>query len=74
MNLSSQEYYVTAKSGLNIRESPNLNGEKIGKLLYKQKANILEKTTISLKITNNGKDLINNWGNIESNKIQGYVF
>lgn len=71
-------YYVKAKNGLLIRNSPSLSGEKIGKLLYREEIEIKENTNISLSVKDEGKIINGEWVKIKNNdrykSIDGYVF
>lgn len=58
---SQETYFVTAKSGLFIREKPNINSSKIGKLPYGSVIALLETTNKELEVTDNGKVIKGNW-------------
>ena len=45
-----QEYYVSAKEGLNVREAPDAKAKKIETLLYGQKVTVESETGIKLTI------------------------
>ena len=45
-----QEYYVSAKGGLNVREAPDAKAKKIETLLYGQKVTVESETGIKLTI------------------------
>ena len=75
------EYYVSAKSGLNVREQPNSNSNKIGIILYNQKVKILSRTGKKLTIndTDKGtgilKTIDGEWVEvIFGTNLKGYVF
>ncbi|WP_103867512.1 SH3 domain-containing protein [Aquimarina sp. I32.4] len=74
LNLSSQDCIITAKSGLNVRKEPSLKSKKIGKLDYKQKATIIERTLEPLKLNEDGKIIEGFWVKIKTDKLSGYVF
>ena len=50
-----QEYYVSAKGGLNVREAPNSNSKKVAILLYGQNVTIESETGIKLTINDTDK-------------------
>ncbi|WP_271407361.1 SH3 domain-containing protein [Tenacibaculum soleae] len=74
INNNAQEYFVNAKSGLNVRENGDLNSKKIGKLAYTEKVEIIEKNNIETSIVDNGKEIYGFWFKIKSKNINGYVF
>jgi len=45
-----QEYYVSAREGLNVREAPDAKAKKIETLLYGQKVTVESETGIKLTI------------------------
>ena len=45
-----QEYYVSARGGLNVREAPDAKAKKIETLLYGQKVTVESETGIKLTI------------------------
>ena len=47
-----QEYYVSAKGGLNVREAPDAKAKKIETLLYGKKVTVESETGIKLTINN----------------------
>ena len=80
-SFGQMDYYVSAKSGLNVREAPNAKAKKLVTLLYGQKITIESKTGIKLTINDVDKKTgITNvvegeWVEISSGKkIKGYVF
>jgi len=74
--------FVSAPSGLRVRNAPGLKGERIGVRPFGKKVRIIERTGISLTVKENGKDLTGEWVGIESRllknrkleKVTGYVF
>ena len=74
--------YVSAPSGLRVRNAPSLEGERIGVRPFGKKVRIIERTRIELVVKDNGKDLTGEWVGIESRLLQdgalatvtGYVF
>jgi len=76
-----QDYYVSAKGGLNVREAPDAKSKKVVTLLYGQKVAIESKTGVKLTInetdkrTGVKKQIEGEWVEIVSeNNIAGYVF
>ncbi|WP_299891511.1 SH3 domain-containing protein [uncultured Lacinutrix sp.] len=73
-----QDYaYVTADSGLTIREQPDVNASKIGKLLYNEGVEVLENTNIKLVVIDEGKKVSGEWTKVKLNEYNnniGYVF
>lgn len=72
-------YYVRAKNGLNVRKTPDLQGEKIGKLPNKTQVKITFNPGIQLTIQDDGKTIHGQWVKIlahisPSQRINGYVF
>ena len=51
-----REYYVTSKSGLNVREQPYSNSNKKGIILYNQKVRILSRSGEKLIIKDTDKE------------------
>tara|TARA_B100001250_G_C19788568_1_gene785344 strand:- start:136 stop:1254 length:1119 start_codon:yes stop_codon:yes gene_type:complete len=49
------DYYVFAKGGLNVRDTPDANGKKIETLLYGQNVTIEAETGIKLTVNDNDK-------------------
>lgn len=74
----SQEIkYVNAKNGLNIREMPSLESQKIGKLNYLQEIVIVENTGVKSSIYEDGKRIEGEWVKfyiVKQRSITGYVF
>ena len=76
-SLKQKFKYVTAKSGLTVREKPNLKSKKIAKLNYSQEVKIHKTTGYKLSITDEGKRIHGEWVKVSSyqqKKIIGYVF
>lgn len=77
ISLFSQEMiFVIAPSGLIVREAPNKNAKRIGKLENNTQVYIVEKTEITLQTKDDGKIINGNWIKIKDfkNDIKGYVF
>ena len=53
--------YINAKSGLNVRATPDLNGDKIAKLEYATKVIIRNQTRQSLTVEDEGKTISGEW-------------
>ncbi len=74
--------YVTAQSGLRVRKSPSLEGERIGVRPYTKKVLITHKTGIPLSVQDDGKTITGEWVGIESRLVTqgkvelvtGYIF
>lgn len=68
---NQKKYSVTAKNGLIIRNKPNVNAEKIGKIDYNKKIIIIEKTNISFET----ESVKGYWVKIKTNDLKyGFVF
>jgi hypothetical protein len=69
-----QEYYVSAKGGLNVREAPDAKAKKIETLLYGQKVTVESETGIKLtindldQISGDTKIIEGEWVKIEYSK------
>jgi len=74
----SQDYaYVNADSGLTVRERPDIGASKLGKLMYNEAVEVVEKTDVKLVILDQGKKISGEWVKIKMNGYQdlkGYVF
>ncbi|WP_055436136.1 SH3 domain-containing protein [Lacinutrix algicola] len=74
----SQDYaYVTADSGLTIRELPDIGASKLGRLMYNEAVEVIERTDKKLVILDQGKKVEGEWVKIKMNGYQdlkGYVF
>ena len=68
--LSQTEYFVTAKSGLNIHESGNKNSNTLISVPYKGKVTLLEKDSVTDII--NGKSGF--WYKVEYKGTIGYAW
>jgi len=74
--------YVTAKSGLRVRNQPSLEGERIGVRPYGKKVLITERTGLAMTVQDEGKDVNGEWVGIESRlvtkgkveTVTGYIF
>jgi len=76
-NFGQDRMYVTAKSGLVVREKPSLKSNKIFHLPKNTMTYISNKTGISLVISDEGKEIKGEWMNIygfDNKDTKGYVF
>lgn len=74
-HLSAQDLaYVTADSGLTVREQPHVNARKVGKLYYGEALTITETTQHNLVIKEAGETIEGQWVKIQTPSIAGYVF
>ena len=69
---TSEEYYVTAKSGLNYRKEPN--GKVLGKLHYGEKLLIIKHTNVFETIKDDNNSLKGEWLIAKQNNDSVYVF
>ena len=75
----AQPLYVTAKSGLILREQPDLKAQRITTLAYATQVFYLDATGIELSIVDEGEQITGEWIRIatsaaEGKEIYGYVF
>ena len=71
---AQEQAYVIADNGLSIREKPDVNSEKIGRLKYGESIEISENTGEKLVIVDSGKTVSGNWVKIKTRTKYGYVF
>ena len=73
-----QDYaYVNADSGLTVRERPDISASKLGKLMYNEAVEVIEKTNVKLVVIDEGNKIAGEWVKIKMNGYQdlkGYVF
>ncbi|WP_052158315.1 SH3 domain-containing protein [Lacinutrix jangbogonensis] len=73
-----QDYaYVNADSGLTVRERPDIGASKLGKLMYNEAVEVVEKTKVKLVVVDQGNKISGEWVKIKMNGYQdlkGYVF
>ena len=81
VSLGQMDYYVSAKGGLNVRETPEAKAKKVSTLLYGTFVSIESRTAIKLIINDTDKEtgvtkvVQGEWVKIVSeNNIVGYVF
>jgi hypothetical protein len=82
-SISGQSYHIAiAENDLNIRNAPQLSAEKVGKLYFGAKVEIVAQTGISLTVQEAGKDLQGEWVKVKFSNFpiqiasveSGYVF
>lgn len=76
-NFGQERMYVTAESGLVVREKPSLKSNKIFHLPKNTMTYISKKTGINLVISDEGKEIKGEWLKIygfDNKDTQGYVF
>jgi len=67
---TSNIMYVFAPNGLRVRNSPNINGEIIGRLQFGEMVEILRENSVTVTIDT----LIGKWVYITTNSVEGWVF
>lgn len=80
--LAQPSYKVIAKSGLILRDSPNIKGQRLGKLPFGKEVEIIKKTGTQKSIKDGGKAIQGEWVKVKfdnypkhiSNPNEGYVF
>lgn len=70
--MRAQEYFVNAKSGLNVRESNELSSEKVAKIPFGVIVEKVADTNETLTVNDNGKKVIGKWVKIKYNNY-GYL-
>lgn len=76
-NFGQERIYVTAKSGLVVRDKPSLESDKIFHLPNNTMTYVKEKTGVSLVILDEGKEIKGEWIKIygfDNKDTKGYVF
>lgn len=76
-NFGQERMYVTAKSGLVVRDKPSLKSDKIFHLPNNTMTYVKEKTGINLVILDEGKEIKGEWIKIygfDNKDTKGYVF
>jgi hypothetical protein len=68
--------YVNADNGLIIREKPNASSERIGKLEYGTRVDIIKETEFDLTIKDGNKNISGKWVEIQEidGSQKGYIF
>ncbi|WP_339657531.1 SH3 domain-containing protein [uncultured Maribacter sp.] len=71
-----QIQHVNADNGLIVREKPETGSERIGKLEYGTRVNIIKETEFELTIKDEGKNISGKWVEIQEidGNQKGYVF
>lgn len=70
-----EPYYIWAKSGLSLRESPDKNAEKITTIPYRNKVTFISYASESYTITEfDGFEYTTNWAKVSYNNQIGYAF
>lgn len=69
-NAPVSEKYVAAGGGLNVRETPDLNGKKVTTLAKGSKVTILDSKTETFKVG----EVSGSWTKVTDGKIQGWAF
>ena len=74
--IGQNNQYVKADNGLIVREKPNKNSKRIGKLDYGSKVYVFEQTENKLELIDEGKTIKGNWARIKevNGNISGFVF
>ena len=73
--LTAQESaYVSAESGLSLRDQPDVSGKMLSKLAYGEAIGILEKTDKKLVVLDGGEKVSGEWVKVETRNHIGYVF
>lgn len=80
--LAQSAFEVTAKNGLILRDSPNINAQRLGKLPFGKEIEVIEKTGVQKIITDGDKQIKGEWVKIRfenypnriSNTNEGFVF
>ena len=71
---AQQEAYVSAESGLSLRDQPDVSGKMLSKLAYGEAIGVLEKTDHKLVILDGGKKVSGEWVKVETrNHIGMYL-
>ena len=71
-HVNDNEYYVSARSGLNFRNKPK--GEVLGKFALNTKLRVIENTNIFEKIIDGKNTVEGEWVGVEKDKDTVYVF
>ncbi|MDP5081429.1 MAG: SH3 domain-containing protein [Winogradskyella sp.] len=71
---AQQSVYVTAESGLSLREQPDVSGKLLTKLSYGEAIGVLEETDIKLVVLDGGERVSGKWLKVETRNHIGYVF
>ena len=71
---AQQNAYVSAESGLSLRDQPDVSGKMLTKLAYGEAIGVLEKTNKQLVVLDAGEKVSGEWVKVETRNHIGYVF
>ncbi|MCB0399529.1 MAG: SH3 domain-containing protein [Winogradskyella sp.] len=71
---AQQNAYVSAESGLSLRDQPDVSGKMLTKLAYGEAIGVLEKTNKKLVVLDAGEKVSGEWVKVETRNHIGYVF
>lgn len=71
---AQQNAYVSAESGLSLREQPDISAKMLSKLSYGEAIGIIEKTDKKLVVLDGGEKVSGEWVKVETRNHIGYVF
>ena len=76
INLLSGPCYVKAQNGLIVREKPDPNSKRIGKLGYGTEVSVIQLTDVELKVKDESEDIVGKWVEISETigGQTGFVF
>ncbi|GAB4159592.1 MAG: hypothetical protein Tsb0033_14400 [Winogradskyella sp.] len=71
---AQQNAYVSAESGLSLRDQPDVDGKMLTKLAYGEAIGVLEETDKNLVVLDGGEKVSGKWVKVETRNHIGYVF
>lgn len=71
---AQQNAYVSAESGLSLRDQPDVSGKMLTKLAYGEAIGVLEETDKNLVVLDRGEKVSGKWVKVETRNHIGYVF
>jgi hypothetical protein len=71
---AQQSAYVSAESGLSLRDQPDVSGKMLTKLAYGEAIGVLEETDKNLVVLDGGEKVSGKWVMVETRNHIGYVF
>lgn len=71
---AQQNAYVSAESGLSLRDQPDVSGKMLTKLAYGEAIGVLEETDKNLVVLDGGEKVSGKWVKVETRNHIGYVF
>lgn len=71
---AQQSAYVSAESGLSLRDQPDVSGKMLTKLAYGEAIGVLEETDKNLVVLDGGEKVSGKWVKVETRNHIGYVF